>query len=109
MLNFEIDYPAAYERLLEDAVEDERHEISANMAHELNKPLQIPHRTVWPVDTSYSVRRFMVEDDSATHDILVLNTAPYARAVNTRGRSAGAAQTAVGQLWDAALRKVRRG
>ena len=106
MLDFEIDFPQNYEQLIKQATEQQRHEISSNLAHELNKELQIPHRTVWPVDTSHSVRRFLVEDDSATNDILVLNTAKYARYVNAKGKHRGAAQKAIQQLWARALRRV---
>ena len=106
MLDFDIEFDRDYAELIEKSVEQERHEISANLAHELTKGIVRPHKTAWPVDTTHSVTRFMLEDDSATHDILVKNTAEYAIYVNTRGRHRGAAQKAVQQLWARALRRV---
>ncbi|MCY4121045.1 MAG: hypothetical protein OXG72_09020 [Acidobacteria bacterium] len=94
-------------------VEQERHEITANLAHELERGIR-KRDTLWPQDTGFSRDRFRLEDDNVTGDILVLNTAPYAAAVNNRqayprgGRNPNyrAAQRAIERLWRKALGKA---
>ena len=95
-------------------LERERHELTANVAHVVERRIR-RRDTLWPQDTGFSRDRFRLEDDSATGDILVLNTAPYARHVNDRraypsGRrnpNYRAAQRAIEAVWAEAVRKVR--
>lgn len=110
-LQLDIDFEGSFD--IRGQVEQERHELTANLAHQLERGIR-RRDTLWPQDTGFSRDRFRLEDDSATGDILVLNTAPYARAVNNRpnyplgGHNPNyrAAQRTIEKLWNVALRKV---
>jgi len=114
-LVLEIDFPAEYAAQLDEDMERERHELAANLAHELERGVR-RRDTLWPQDTGFSRDRFRLEDDSADNSILVLNTAPYAKAVNNRatyprgGRNPNyrAAQRAIQKIWPKALRRAAR-
>ena len=110
-LDLEIEFEGSFD--ISGAVEEEVHETVANLAHELERGVR-KRDTLWPQDTGFSRDRFRLEDDSATNDILVLNTARYAEYVNDRPRyprggsnpNYRAAQRAIEKLWARALRKV---
>ena len=56
----------------------------ANLAHVIERVLRRQKGRLWPRETGFSQNRFRVEDVAHTRDLLVLNSAPYARFVNDR-------------------------
>ena len=88
-----------------------------NIAYESEQVLRSRSMTIWPQDTGQSRLLFRAESDQRD-DVLVLNTATYAAAVNNRRYYPGgranpnfhAAQRTIERLWsrivDAATRRL---
>ena len=114
-LHLEIEFPTQFAAQLEADIERERHELSANVALETERVLRV-RASDWPQDTGFSRDRFRAEDDSATGDVLILNSARYAAAVNNRSNYPRgganpnylAAQRSVEKAWNRILRRALR-
>ena len=80
----------------------------SGLAQEITRILRRKKANIWPIRTGNSKDRFQAEAPELLDDVLVLNTAPYARYVNNRkqypsGRSNPnyqAAQRTINKHWD---------
>ena len=114
-LDIRIDFDRQYARELRRGDQAQRAVLSANLARELERGLRRRAGTLWPQDTGFSRDRFRCEDEAISNNILVLNTARYARYVNNRARYASgrrnpnyrAAQRTIEKVWNKVLRSVR--
>lgn len=88
--------------------EEARARYFSGLAQEITRVLRRKRANIWPIRTGNSKDRFQAEAPELVDDVLVLNTAPYARFVNNRrkypsGRSNPnylAAQRTVEKHWD---------
>lgn len=117
MIELDVDLLGFKPGELAAVAEQQIDELMANTAHELEKALRKQTGNEWPVDTSFSIRRFRAEDDSQSRDIIITNTAPYAARVNnTRTFGSGrpnpnyqALQRQVLKVWQRVVAEVLRG
>lgn len=82
-VGYAFDYAEDLRQWIEDASEAFRERFRAELAFEIERVLRRTRGTLWPIDTGFSRDRFRAEDD-AKHDVIILNTAKYAKAVNNR-------------------------
>ncbi|MDE0004599.1 MAG: hypothetical protein OXQ29_18065 [Rhodospirillaceae bacterium] len=70
-------------RFIGRELEEAKARLTSNLAEEVTVVLRLKGKNIWPRETGFSAGRFLAEEDHRGN-ILVANTAPYARAVNNR-------------------------
>ena len=111
MTDWGIDFDVPTGIVVEEAGR-ERDRVLNIIAYEAARKLRLIGTNIWPRDTTFSARRFVVEEEAGI--IAVYNTAPYARFVNNirtfrngrQNRNYHAAQRQVRKFWNSILAKA---
>lgn len=77
------DGTANLDRYIGRELEEATARFKSNLAEEATAVLQLQRDNIWPRETRFSSKRFLAEEDHQG-DILVTNSAPYAKYVNNR-------------------------